>query len=124
MAEKIKCGEYVRTNTGIIDKVIDVRLVEDERKNYPEYPYWAYYKDKYLLKGYGYWRTAQNIVKHSKKISNIIELGDYVNGTMVDEAIDGTLGIVEIDEFVPINEVKIKSVVTREQFRKVRVDIK
>lgn len=22
MAEKIKCGEYVRTNTGIIDKVI------------------------------------------------------------------------------------------------------
>lgn len=124
MTEKIKRGEYVRTNTGIIDKVIDVRLVEDERKNYPKYPYWQYYKDKYLLKGYGYWRTTQNIVKHSKKIADLIELGDYVNGTMVDETTDGTLGIVIVDEFIPINEVEIRSVVTIEQFRKVKVDIK
>ena len=60
---KIEVGEYVRTNTGKIDKVINNN----------------YYMPQYIEceKDIVY---KENISKHSKNLIDLIEVGDYVNG--------------------------------------------
>ena len=62
----IEVGEYVRTNTGKIDKVIN--------NNYymPQY----IECEKEIV-------DKENISKHSKNIIDLIEVGDYVNGNEV-----------------------------------------
>lgn len=59
----IEVGEYVRTKKGFIGKLIDI----DENNE-------AYYLDcKKCI-------SLINIVKRSKNIIDLIEVGDYVNG--------------------------------------------
>ena len=69
-----------------------------------------------------------DIVKHSKNIIDLIEVGDYVNGSEViivygyDE--DGNdkdgLGICKVDDdyayYTYLEDINIKSIVTKEQF--------
>ena len=63
---EIEVGEYVRTNTGKIDKVINNN----------------YYMPQYIEceKDIVY---KENISKHSKNIIDLIDIGDYVNGNEV-----------------------------------------
>lgn len=61
--EEIKVGEYVRLKSGSIDKVIN--------PNYYMSIYVECEKGMYLL---------DNVVKHSKQLIDLIEIGDYVNG--------------------------------------------
>lgn len=67
---------------------------------------------KLLSKQYG------SITKHSKNIIDIIEVGDYVNGKEVYNE-NGKLAI-ELVECIPpfehIEDIDIKSIVTKEQF--------
>ncbi len=68
------------------------------------------------------------IVKHSKNIIDLIEVGDYVNGMQIDEFddVEGNIflgfpiyddGLMDcISEFRPLSTVEIKSIVTKEQF--------
>lgn len=101
----IEVGEYYRTKNGKIKKVEDL----------DDYDFLI---DKFYFQ----------IVKHSKNIIDLIEVGDYVNGMQIDEFddVEGNLflgfpiyddGLMNtISEFRPLETVDIKSIVTREQF--------
>ena len=63
--DKIETGEYVRTNIGVIGKVIKAL------------------KNRIFLDCLGYAVQKKDIVKHSKIISEVIDVGDYVNGKLI-----------------------------------------
>lgn len=62
----IEVGDYVRTSAGKIDKVINNN----------------YYMPRYIECEKGI-VNKENIVKHSKNIIDLIDVGDYVNGEKV-----------------------------------------
>ena len=62
----IEVNDYVRTKNGIIDKVIN--------SNFYMSIYVECEKGLHLI---------ENIVKHSKQLIDLIEVGDYVNGREV-----------------------------------------
>lgn len=111
---EIKVGEYVRTNEGIIDKVIN--------NNY-YMPAYVELKKGIILR--------ENIKNHKEKLIKLLEEGDYVNGYELSEFDDEEgnlyLGIPIYDdalmnsftEIRPLNTIEIKSIVTKEQFEKV-----
>ena len=66
----IEVNEYVRTNSGLIFKVNEITY-DEEYKDY-------LYKESFLLVD---WK--ENIVKHSKQLIDLIEVGDIVNGMEV-----------------------------------------
>lgn len=74
MENLIKVGEYVRTKDGYIIKV-------DENTNIFNLGYKEQYVDMETTK-YGF-TCEQEIVKHSKQLIELIEVGDYVNGRKV-----------------------------------------
>lgn len=105
-------GDYVRTKNGDIVKVIEYRdeLVFDKE-----------------IKFHGIYRAYLNedeigfIVKHSKNIIDLIEVGDFVNGYYIHE-----IGKIGKDKFLwieadllcdQIDPDEIKSIVTKESFK-------
>ena len=66
----IEANEYVRTNSGLIFKVNEITY-DEEYKDY-------LYKESFLLVD-----CKENIVKHSKQLIDLIEVGDIVNGMEV-----------------------------------------
>lgn len=59
----------------------------------------------------------ENIIKSSPNIIDLIEVGDYVNGRIVDDYIYlDKLGLIGLSELEKEDEKFIKSIVTREQF--------
>ena len=102
--EEIKVGEYVRTDKGYIVKI------DKEKKNLQML--------KFLDVEYG------NILKHSKNIIDLIEVGDYVNGKYVEKieqyksgkSIVALIGIIENED--------IKTIVTKEQFASMEYKVK
>jgi hypothetical protein len=98
--EEIKVGEYVRTKLGDIKKITEGFEFIIEIHN----------------------RSSNKIVKHSKNIIDLIEVGDYVNGVRVINILD------KDEEKIPTSikcvnncfyEKEIKSIVTKEQFSSV-----
>ena len=61
----IEVNEYVRTKDGVIGKVIKVL------------------SNRVFLDNLGYAVLTKNIVKHSKQLIDLIEVGDIVNGMQV-----------------------------------------
>jgi len=122
--EEIKVGEYVRSSVnGEISKVLEVSDLLEE-------PNVKYYRTGKFT---GFCSTENYNVKHSPNIIDLIEKGDYVNGTEVvtvygyDE--DGNdkdeLGIIEVvgEEAYGIyltDIKKIKDIVTKEQFNQMK----
>lgn len=66
---EIEVGEYVRTDYGEIHKVVHV--VEDDGD-------WNYYRYENTMGDF-----QMSIVKHSKYLIDLIEVGDIVNGMQV-----------------------------------------
>lgn len=66
---KIEVGEYVRTNKGRIGKVVEIRLGFNKDLQL--------YQDIYKLDN-GLWTILDYIVKHSKQLIDLIEVGDIV----------------------------------------------
>ena len=62
-----------------------------------------------------------NIVKHSKDIIDLIEVGDYVNGEKVIDTWNGNRIETHRSNF---NDDNIKSIVTKEQFAQAEYKIK
>lgn len=124
--EEIKLGEYIRTNSGTIAKLkrIEFDKVDKDLK-------WYFYDKKEpdinIIKEWCI--NKPYIVKHSLNIIDLIEEGDYVNGTEVvtvygydeDWNDKDELGIIEVvgEEAYGIyltDMKKIKDIVTKEQF--------
>lgn len=69
----IEVNEYVRTKDGIIDKAIIEYNGKCNNSNCSE---------KHISCKYNYY-NEKDIVKHSKQLIDLIEVGDYVNGYKV-----------------------------------------
>ena len=95
----IEVGEYVRDIDGFIVKVNEIQEYKEEDD--------IWYEEKTLK---GTWKSM--IVKHSKNIIDLIEVGDYVNGSRVDELYDGYVFVENSDYRVK----EISSILTKEQY--------
>lgn len=95
---EIEVNDYVRTDKGHIVKI------DEEKKNLQML--------KFLDVEYG------NIVKYSKNIIDLIEVGDYVNGEPVEKIEKDEFDLLEITTTTEClyNTEDIKSVLTHEQF--------
>lgn len=101
----IEVNEYVRTKDGKIDKLIN--------SNFYMSIYVECEKGLYLI---------ENIVKHSKQLIDLIEVGDYVNGYKViklkDGFANGTMEIVLSKNTIIYrhHSEDIKTILTKERY--------
>ena len=104
----MKAGEYVRTKNGIIGKI--------EIKNFIGYNDWIidtlYYNDDEIIDDWTCGVKEYDILKSSPNIIDLIEVGDYVNG----EKVTNINGILYVKNIGALEEINIKSIVTKEQF--------
>ena len=124
MEEKIEVGEYVRTKDGRIDKVeiFSVGCCVWHCEN-------GMCIDECNRIG----THLEEIVKHSKQLIDLIEVGDYVNGKFViatDNRINDNgekvILIENYDEWTDdgvISNKDIKSIVTHEQFNSIKYEV-
>lgn len=114
----IEVGEYVRTKNGIVakcikekqDRYVFNRIVLEQ----------GYYND-YILKDIP--ERANFIIKHSKNIIDLIEVGDYVNGEKIQFINRGNL-ITEGGYDLLKKYKEISTIVTKEQFRNIEYKAK
>ena len=95
----IEVNEYVRTKDGVIEKVTKVL------------------SNRVFLNSLGYAVLIKDIVKHNKIISEVVEVGDYVNGKLIHKIDKGSnycyLYYGNCKTFV---DYQIKTILTKEQF--------
>lgn len=98
----IEVGEYVRTKSGKLDKVINNNCYMPQ---YIECEKSIVYKE--------------DIVKHSKNIIDLIELYDYVNGMIVFDIItyDNEEKAIKISSKYLMSENEIQDILTHEQYQ-------
>lgn len=105
----MKVEDYVRTKSGYICKIININ---DFREPIMKYGVEAsYLKD---IKFIG----DEDILKSSPNIIDLIEVGDYVNGSKV-IVLDfdfKVIGLEENEGFIKFKDLNVKSIVTKEQF--------
>lgn len=101
---EIKVGDYVRLKSGEIDKVFALcGMIEN-----------TIHLEKHK------WIGQDCIVKYSKNIIDLIEIGDYVNGVRI---LDITGDYIHTDEWDCCKErlnKKIKSIVTKQQMEAIQ----
>lgn len=119
----IKRDDYVRLNTGEIVKVIGIKENELNKKSI----YFGIYEQD--------WFDSMAVENFSDKIIDLIEVGDYVNGMLVKEFSDADgnmfLGfpiyaealMYRVKEVRPLDTMKIKSIVTHEQFESIEYKV-
>ena len=112
MTNKIEIGEYVRDRKGYIAKVKQIIC-----KGFPIKKLEGYIicdEDRPILN--------PNEVNHSKNIIDLIEVGDYLNGRLVLDNVANMYLLVSSSDFNnnKIFDYMIKSIVTKENFKKNR----
>ena len=124
MEDKIEIGEYVRNKKGYIRQVV--------RRD----------ADKHILldigfEGFNYLtqiEEKEDIVKHSKNIIDLIEVGDYVNGYKVlviekhFQVQPYRINIMvyktkDAEFWISLEEETIEDIVTKEQFESVKYKV-
>ncbi len=109
MEDKIEIGEYVRTKKGYIGKIIDIKKHEGMKDEY--------YLDCMKVV------SKENIVKHSKNITDLIETMDILKirednsiaylGLEKDEI---TLSYQDIINEIKNGKIELLEILTHEQF--------
>lgn len=119
---EICVGEYVRTKKGHIGKVVYIRTPLEGLKNDRT----AYFIDWDNRKSY--YISQIKDIKHSKNIIDLIEVGDYVNGSKVLEIMEdmntGEIHLEMTSNYTnqeigdcTIYDKDIKTIVTKESFK-------
>lgn len=110
---EIEVGEYIRTESGIIEKIKtfdeQTNIFKDEKGKLQKWLGETVFGDPY----------CEEIVKHSKNIIDLIQCGDYVNGHLVFDKAPNCVYIEDNQNklaHIPYTKEKIKSVVTKEQY--------
>ena len=93
----IEVGDYVRTENGIIDEVDAL---------------YGMIENTVYLKQQSLWFYADCIIKHSKQLIDLIEVGDYVNGELITDKWDTRISSIRSN----FSEEDIKTILTHEQF--------
>lgn len=112
--EKVDVGEYVRTDKGNIGKIVEIRLGLNKDTEL--------YQTIYMLDN-GLWTILDYIVKHSKQLIDLIEVGDIVkdkyNKYEVAFVKDDKIYCNDYnldDSLITLREQDIKEILAREQF--------
>ena len=112
--KEIDIGEYVRTNNKGIKRIDRV----DNNKTVNKYLYFTGIED-FEGKEYKIIKTTE-IVKHSRQLIDLIEIGDFVNGMEILHIEDNKLYVEwnnEFEEFTGFLENKdIKTILTKESY--------
>ena len=107
----LKSNMYIRTKEGKIDKVLEINTedFEEPTVRLASYPI-------------GMYQGMFEYKKASYNIIDLIEVGDYANGVMI-ESMNNSIKPIptpqyknECGEYVDYDENEIKSIVTKEQF--------
>lgn len=114
MKEEIEMGEYARTQNGFIFKVVGKEYYKD-------------YEDEWLqgeLLLSGDWK--EHVIKHSKSLIDLIEVGDIVRGKdnhlfEVYAVGSDSVYINNLEEFIHIED--IKSIATHEQMKEMEYKV-
>lgn len=121
---KINVGDYIRTKDGVIAKLEDV----DKEFDFFTFDTYVYkvYQDSFDMITLD--RLKEIVKKTSPNIVDLIENGDYVNGYLVTTGSQGvgSIYIAEIDGLglkKKLYEKDIESIVTKEQFEKIKYKI-
>ena len=130
---KIKVGEYIRTKSGFITKLIEKT---DTGYYFFDKPIFGDCED-YIADYYWDSFCKNDILAHSKNIIDLIEVGDYVNGQKVlktncnleyiDD--DSETGVYEINNGLELQTgwiyfgYEIKSIVTKKQFKNMEYEV-
>ena len=118
---EIEVGEYGRTNKGKI--FIFAWLENSDGKRYTNKVLLG--NGKIFENKFYYFDDGEEIVKHSKNIIDLVEVGDYVNGYKVISVdynvIDDKTECIELDlnnnyQYNFISARQIKTIITHEQF--------
>ena len=116
----MKVEEYVRTDKGLIGKVI-------KKEEYDTH-FILEYKGQYCKRVLTTSGTDSEIVKSSPNIIDVIEVGDYVNGLKVIQMYSPegkyTIWIKLSDNTFIDNSEDIKSIATKEQFKNIEYEVK
>lgn len=114
----IEVGEYVRTNKGNIGQVIGIFNGHCQAKYHIQFQGKVKVKRQYL--------STHTIIKHSKQLIDLIEVGDIVNGREVKhiamfEGFPDYPKLIFVDEthLIPDDTCEndeIKTILTKEQF--------
>ena len=111
---EIEVGDWIRSKDGFIGKVQRITYDNMEKSNY-----YICEKDNIMASNY-----LENIAKHSKIISEIVEVGDYVNGKLIHKIDKGInycyLYYGNCKTFV---NYQIKSIVTHEQMASIEYKV-
>lgn len=117
MKENIKIGEYIRTYSGLISQVKAYQDLTSYDGNGKSVTFRSYDTDKGSV-------ADIDIAKYSKIISEVVEVGDYVNEKLIHKIDKGTnycyLYYGNCKTFV---DYQIKTIVTHEQFKSVMYEV-
>ena len=111
MNDEIKVNDYVRTKDDYIAKVTRLETANMIFCDNTVRECWVG-EVKHIL--------TENIIKHSPNIIDLVEVGDYVNGSLVIETLKNDKSII-IEDYceTQLFNKDIKTVVTKEQFEKI-----
>lgn len=127
-------GEYARTNKGNIFIYTNAIGLNNEKLDY----IWIRIKNKEYTNCYDWekkWLKEEKIIKHSRNIIDLIEVGDYVNGVEVVDIVneyrnnetekslymDSDMGTGYRNQMFAEH---IKSIVTKEKFERMKYKVK
>ena len=114
--KEIKVGEYGRTNKGKI--FIFAWLENSDEKRYTNKVLLG--NGKIFENKFYYFDDGEEIVKHSKNIIDLVEVGDYVNGyKVIAKSDDGYIEILteDIEQGELLEEQDIKTILTKELYK-------
>lgn len=118
MEDKIEVGEYVKTKEG---RIAQIKSIDYEAKIY-RFDRIIYINDFRMKEDvlYSNEMFKKLIVKHSKQLIDLIEVGDFVNGMKILHIEDNKLYVEwdnEFDEFTGFLKNKnIETILTKEQY--------
>ncbi len=122
---KLEVGMYIRTKyCGICDEIAIRKIIKIDKINNN----W-FYIDKNvcdIYKDYTNKLNTVNVEKASFNIIDILEVGDYVNGYYVEDVLKTFVNVAVGSNYFQsptIYEKDIKSIVTKEQFENIEVNI-
>ena len=113
--EEIKVGDYIRAKYGIITQIKTIKDTVVWTNEFIDIHH--RYNEGIIEK--------RDIIKHSPNITDLIEVGDYVNGSYVEGFIEKNKfqNKLIITEAGMIDNNDIKSIVTKEQFDSIKYEV-
>jgi preprotein translocase subunit YajC len=122
---EISIGEYVRTNLGHIGKIIKEYTFKNGGVVYPE-PQELVLDNKYVLNEAGMYQMGEQIVKHSKDIKDLLQIGDIITtNNLCGEITKIDRDTIYLANYMGTCNIEdIESIITQEQIKKIEFRIK